>query len=137
MEVRNKALTLHCDNYDIIFSSVKFKFVRDNRAFIKLMTKIINLISFHDKDAVLKVESRRSANASAEFSEAVGETSGQLYAYRVNSSAVYLGTRNAAELGASIGIGVNGGGTYVCVAQNGNADKNVTIVVEVLCKYLN
>lgn len=83
----------------------------------------------------MEVESQRSANESADFGAVPGETSGQLYAYRINSSAVYLGTRNAAELGASIGIGVNDGGMFVCLAQNGNADRDVSVVVHVLCKY--
>ncbi len=64
------------------------------------------------------------------------ERSGQLYAYRVNSSAVYLGTRNTAELGAAIGIGMIAGGMYVCVARNGNANRSVSITVEVKRKYV-
>ena len=83
----------------------------------------------------MEVESQRSGNMSGEFQQVLGEISGQLYAYRVNSSAVYLGTRNAAELGAAIGIGMSAGGMYVCVARNGNADKRVVITVTVNCKH--
>lgn len=70
-----------------------------------------------------------------EIGQVLEERSGQLYAYRVNSSAVYLGTRNAAELGAAVGIGVIAGGTYSCVARNGNANKSVEITVVIQRKH--
>lgn len=69
------------------------------------------------------------------FSQVSGEISGQLYAYRVNSSAVYLGTRNAKELGAEIGIGIVAKGTYNCSAQNINEVSSKNITVNVQCKF--
>ena len=66
------------------------------------------------------------------FSQVSEESSGQLYAYRVNSSAVYLGTRNAQEFGAAIGIGIVANGTYNCNAQNLNEvnSKEITVIVQ-------
>lgn len=46
------------------------------------------------------------------------EKAGQLYAYRFSNTTVVLGTRNAAILGANIGISSHGGGQYKCVAVN-------------------
>lgn len=69
------------------------------------------------------------------FSQVSGEISGQLYAYRVNSSAVYLGTRNAKEFGAAIGIGIVASGTYSCSAQNLNEVRSQNITVIVQCKF--
>ena len=82
-------------------------------------------------DEVVEVESQRSSNISTESRPVSGEMRGQLYAYRVNSSAVYLGTRNAAELGAAIGLGETAQGTYSCVARNENARRSVNITVQV------
>ena len=48
---------------------------------------------------------------------------------------MYLGTRHALELGAAIGIGMHAGGRYTCLAQNGNANRSVTIEVQVNGKY--
>lgn len=91
------------------------------------------LVSYQD---IEEIESQRFGNTSGEIRQVLEETSGQLYSYRVNSSAAYLGTRNVAELGAAIGIGSGAAGVYVCVARNGNADKNVTITVAVNGKLL-
>lgn len=80
--------------------------------------------------AVPEVPFQRNENGSG-FSQVSMEQSGQLYAYRVNSSAVYLGTRNAAEFGAAIGIGVIADGTYTCIAQNRNESASVNLTVTV------
>ena len=55
------------------------------------------------------------------------EKIGQLYAYRINSSAVVLGTRKASEFGASIGIETVADGVYRCVAENANEINDYTI----------
>ena len=57
------------------------------------------------------------------------EQVGQLYAYRINNSAVVLGTRRASTFGASIGIGTVASGTYRCLAKNANANsQNLTTI---------
>lgn len=66
----------------------------------------------------------------SDFSK-VPETSGQLYAYRASSTSVYLGTRNAMEFGAAIGIGTVASGEYICTAQNRNESANVSLTVTV------
>ena len=65
------------------------------------------------------------------FSQVPMEQSGQLYAYRVNPSSAYLGTRRAEEFGAAIGIGLNAGGEYMCIARNRNENASVTLEVDV------
>lgn len=64
-----------------------------------------------------------------EFSVVPGEQVGQLYAYRINNSAVVLGTRKAGTFGASIGIGSVAQGRYQCHAENVNANSNVEITI--------
>ena len=59
------------------------------------------------------------------------ERSGQLYAYRANTSSIYLGTRSGSEFGAAIGIGVVADGTYICIARNINESANVSIEINV------
>lgn len=69
------------------------------------------------------------------FRQVSGERSGQLYSYRINSSVAILGTRNEREFGASIGIGIVASGTYICIAQNGNENNNVSLEVIVSSKF--
>lgn len=69
-----------------------------------------------------------------DFSVLPGERVGQLYAYRINSSAVVLGTRKAGTFGASVGIGSVAEGQYQCLAENVNAKSNVRITISVLSK---
>lgn len=69
------------------------------------------------------------------FRQVSGERSGQLYSYRINSSVAILGTRNEREFGASIGIGIVARGTYICIAQNGNENNNVSLEVIVSSKF--
>ena len=64
-----------------------------------------------------------------------GEQVGQLYAYRINTSAVVLGTRKAGTFGASIGIGSVAQGQYQCLAENVNAKSDVGITISVLSKF--
>ena len=76
------------------------------------------------------------ANANTtNFSQVPMEKSGQLYAYRINSSVVYLGTRDSAEFGASIGIKAIANGTYTCIVRNINENASQSITVAVLSKY--
>lgn len=82
---------------------------------------------------VSEVPSQRN-DAESGFSQVSMERSGQLYAYRVNSSAVYLGTRNARELGAAIGIKPVASGKYVCIAENSNETDSVNLTVAVISK---
>ena len=63
------------------------------------------------------------------------EQVGQLYAYRINSSAVILGTRKAGTFGASIGIRSEAQGQYQCLAKNVNAKRDVGITISVLSKF--
>ena len=71
------------------------------------------------------------------FSVVPNEQVGQLYAYRINDSAVVLGTRRASTFGASIGIGSVANGTYRCRAQNDNANSesviNINVTSELCC----
>ena len=62
------------------------------------------------------------------------EQVGQLYAYRINDSAVVLGTRRASTFGASIGIGSVASGTYRCLAENDNANSQDVININVTSK---
>ena len=64
------------------------------------------------------------------------EQVGQLYAYRINDSAVVLGTRRASTFGASIGIGSVTSGTYQCVAENDNANSESNVTISVLSKLI-
>ena len=69
-------------------------------------------------------------------SQVSGEKPGQLYAYRVNNSAAYLGTRDDTTLGASVGIKMMvGSGIYRCYAQNENGNKTVFLIVNVRSKF--
>ena len=68
------------------------------------------------------------------FSVVPNEQVGQLYAYRINDSAVVLGTRRASTFGASIGIGSVANGTYWCLAQNDNANSQSIITVSTKSK---
>ncbi len=68
------------------------------------------------------------------FSVVPNEQVGQLYAYRINDSAVVLGTRRASTFGASIGIGSVASGTYQCLAENDNANSQSIINVNVTSK---
>ena len=63
------------------------------------------------------------------FSVVSNEQVGQLYAYRINSSAVVLGTRRASTFGASIGIGSVANGIYKCLAENDNARSQNIITI--------
>ena len=65
------------------------------------------------------------------FSVVPNEQVGQLYAYRINNSAVVLGTRRASTFGASIGIGLVANGMYRCLAENDNANSQRTININV------
>ena len=69
-----------------------------------------------------------------DFSVLPGEQVGQLYAYRINSSAVVLGTRKAGTFGASVGIGSVAQGQYQCLAKNVNAKSNARITISVSSK---
>ena len=62
------------------------------------------------------------------------EQVGQFYAYRINSSAVVLGTRKAGTFGASVGIGSVAQGQYQCLAKNVNAKSNARITISVSSK---
>ena len=64
------------------------------------------------------------------------EQVGQLYAYRINDSAVVLGTRRASTFGASIGIGSVASGTYQCLAENANANSESSVTISVLSKLI-
>ena len=64
------------------------------------------------------------------FSVVPGEQVGQLYAYRINASAVILGTRRASVFGASIGIGAVAGGKYRCLAENAIANSRLEISID-------
>ena len=67
------------------------------------------------------------------------EQVGQLYAYRINDSAVVLGTRRASTFGASIGIGAVASGTYRCIAENDNAESESDVIISVasrLCQLI-
>ena len=68
------------------------------------------------------------------FSVVPNEQVGQLYAYRINDSAVVLGTRRASTFGASIGIGSVASGTYRCLAENDNANSESIITINVTSK---
>lgn len=65
-----------------------------------------------------------------QFSVVADEQVGQLYAYRINSSAVVLGTRRASTFGASIGIESVADGIYQCLAENTNAVNDTSITVD-------
>ena len=69
-----------------------------------------------------------------EFSVVPNEQVGQLYAYRINDSAVVLGTREASTFGASIGIESVADGTYQCRAENANANSDSRITISVPSK---
>ena len=64
------------------------------------------------------------------------EQVGQLYAYRINDSAVVLGTRRASTFGASIGIGSLANGTYRCLAENDNTNSQRIITVSTASKFI-
>ena len=68
------------------------------------------------------------------FSVVPNEQVGQLYAYRINDSAVVLGTRRASTFGASIGIGSIANGTYRCLAENDNAISQNIVNINVTSK---
>ena len=69
------------------------------------------------------------------FPAVPNEQVGQLYAYRINDSAVVLGTRRASTFGASIGIGSVANGTYRCLAENDNAKSESSVTISVLSKF--
>ena len=71
------------------------------------------------------------------FSVLPDEQVGQLYAYRINDSAVVLGTRRASVFGASVGIGAVASGEYQCLAENDNANNILTISIDVTSKLLS
>jgi hypothetical protein len=71
------------------------------------------------------------------FSVVPNEQVGQLYAYRINDSAVVLGTRRASTFGASIGIGSVASGTYRCLAENDNANSQHIIIISINSKFIN
>jgi len=71
------------------------------------------------------------------------ETLGQLYAYRVSSTEMILGTREAAypetlqsinsrTTGVLIGISSVSNGLYKCIARNANASRTITATINVL-----
>ena len=70
------------------------------------------------------------------FSVVPNEQIGQLYAYRINDSAVVLGTRRASTFGASIGIGSVASGTYWCLAENDNANSQRIITLYINSKFI-
>ena len=69
-----------------------------------------------------------------EFSVIPDEQVGQLYAYRINNSAVVLGTRRSSTFGASIGIGSVAQGIYQCMAKNAHAKNDLVISISVLSR---
>ena len=71
------------------------------------------------------------------FSVLPNEQVGQLYAYRINDSAVILGTRRASVFGASVGIGPVANGDYRCLAENDNTNNILTISIDVTSKLLS
>ena len=68
------------------------------------------------------------------------EQVGQLYAYRINNSAVVLGTRRTSSFGASIGIELVAQGKYRCIAENSLAKSEVIITIslqgKLVCSYM-
>ena len=69
------------------------------------------------------------------FEFALTEDLGQLYSYRLNSSAAVLRTRRWQPFGGqevAIGVQQTGNGTYMCLAANANerSIQTVTIIVE-------
>ena len=64
------------------------------------------------------------------------EQVGQLYAYRINDSAVVLGTRRASTFGASIGIGSLANGAYRCLAENDNTNSQRIVTVSTASKFI-
>ena len=71
------------------------------------------------------------------FSVIPNEQVGQLYAYRINDSAVVLGTRRASTFGASIGIGSVASGTYQCLAENDNTNSENVVTISINSKLIN
>lgn len=67
-------------------------------------------------------------------SQVQGERAGQLYAYRINTSAVVLSTRDNVTLGAAVGIKTVANGMYRCDARNDNENRTVFLKVNVTCK---
>lgn len=63
------------------------------------------------------------------------EVAGQLYAYRDNTSAVFLSTRDDETLGAAVGIKMVANGIYRCYARNDNERRNVSLTVNVMRKF--
>lgn len=57
------------------------------------------------------------------------EEVGQLYAYRLNRSAVILGTRDSRTFGAAIGIGAMADVSYRCLASNANVNRSVELSI--------
>ena len=70
------------------------------------------------------------------FTVVPNEQVGQLYAYRINDSAVVLGTRRASTFGVSIGIGSVANGAYQCLAENDNARSQNIITISVKSKFI-
>ena len=77
------------------------------------------------------------SSSNEQFSVVADEQVGQLYAYRINDSAVVLGTRSARSFGASIGIESIAAGDYQCLAANVNARNIFTISISVQTSKLN
>ena len=59
------------------------------------------------------------------------ERAGQLYAYRLNESAVILGTRDNETLGSPVGIKSVADGSYECLIQNPNAIETKLLTISV------
>ena len=59
------------------------------------------------------------------------EIAGQLYAYRLNRSAVILGTRDENVFGAAVGIGALASGRYSCSAENSKINRSVEVAIRV------
>ena len=70
-------------------------------------------------------------------SQVVDEEAGQLYAYRLNESAVILGTRDSETLGASVGIKPVASGLYECVTQNINQTEVMPLTISVEGMFLS
>ncbi len=63
------------------------------------------------------------------------EKAGQLYAYRLNESAVILGTRDNATLGARVGVSLEANGHYECLTKNINETEIIHVNISVERKF--
>ena len=66
-----------------------------------------------------------------EIPSKVNERAGQLYAYRINESAVILGTRDNETFNAPIGIKPVADGEYKCLTINTNETETIILNIRV------